>query len=128
MGRKGEMFLKPKQSKGKVAIVKHDGTYDSFVKVLELCNGLDGLKVNDKVLLKPNIVWGGTRNFPQYGRVTTSTMVEYILRALRDRGCSDITIGEGTVTNKEMGSTTARGFEWSGIGKVAQRYGARLVD
>ena len=120
--------MEPKQSKEKVAIVKHDGTYDSFVKALELCDGLDGLKVNDKVLLKPNIVWGGTRNFPQYGRVTTSTMVEYVLRALRDRGCRDITIGEGTVTNKEMGSTTARGFEWSGIGKVAQRYGARLVD
>lgn len=120
--------MEPKQSKRKVAIVKHDGTYDSFVKALELCGGLDGLKINDKVLLKPNIVWGGTRNFPQYGRVTTSTMVEYVLRALRDRGCSDITIGEGTVTNKEMGSTTARGFEWSGIGKVAQRYGARLVD
>jgi len=27
-----------------------------------------------------------------------------------------------------MGSTTTRGYEWSGIGKVTKRYGVRLVD
>jgi len=120
--------MEPEQSKNKVAIVKHDGTFDSFAKALELCEGLDGLRANDKVLLKPNVVWAGTRNMPAYGIVTTSTMVGYVLKALRDRGCTDITIGEGTVLNKELGSTTAQGYKWSGIGKVAKRYGARLVD
>ncbi len=112
----------------KVAIVKHDGTSASFMKALQLCDGLDGLKAGDKVLLKPNVLWGGTRAMPPYGRVTTSAIVEYTLQALRDRGCTDIAIGEGTIANEEMGSTTARGFEWTGIAKVAKRYGARLVD
>jgi uncharacterized protein (DUF362 family) len=116
------------QSKEQVAIVRYDGTFDVFQKAMELCVGLDGLRADHKVLLKPNILWGGRRSMPPYGRVTTATIVEYVLRLLRDRGCSDISIGEGTIPNKEMGSTTARGFEWSGIGKVAKRYGVRLID
>ena len=120
--------MEPEQSKEIVAIVKHDGSSNSLRKVLELCNGLDGLKANDKVLLKPNILWGGTKAFPPFGRITTSTIVGYLLPILRDQGCTDITIGEGTIVNKEMGSTTTRGYEWSGIGKVAKKYGVRLVD
>jgi len=116
------------QSKNKVAVVKYEGTSDSFTKALELCDGLDGLRAGDKVLLKPNIFWGGTRSMPPFGRVTTSAMVEYVLQTLRDRGCTNITIGEGTIPNKELDSTTVRGFDWTGIGKVAGRYGARLVD
>ena len=120
--------MEPKHPKEIVAIVKHDGSSDSLRKALELCNGLDGLKANDKVLLKPNILWGGTGAMPPFGRVTTSTMVEYLLEILHDRGCTDITIGEGTMVNKEMGSNTMRAYEWSGIGKVAKRYSAKLVD
>jgi len=114
--------------KEKVAIVRYDGTFDSFAKALKLCNGLDGLKANDKVLLKPNILWGGTKPDPPYGRVTTSTIVGYVLQMLRDRGCGEITVGEGAIPNKELGSTTVQGFDWSGIGKVARRYGAKLID
>ncbi len=125
---KGQVLMEPKQSKEKVAIVRHDGTFASFAKALELCNGFDGLKTGDKILLKPNIFIVASRNLPQYGRVTTSTIVRYILQALRDRGCTDITIGEGTIPNKELGSTTAQGYKWSGIEKVARKYGARLVD
>jgi hypothetical protein len=38
--------------------VKHDGTFDSFAKALDLCDGLDRPKADSKVLLKPNVVWG----------------------------------------------------------------------
>jgi uncharacterized protein (DUF362 family) len=114
--------------KEKVAIVRYDGTFDSFAKALKLCNGLDALKANDRVLLKPNILWGGRKPDPPYGRVTTSTIVGYVLQMLRDRGCTDITVGEGAIPNKELGSTTVQGYDWSGIGKVARRYGAKLID
>jgi uncharacterized protein (DUF362 family) len=116
------------QSKEKVAIVRYDGSFETFEKAMELCEGFERLKTDDKVLLKPNILWGGTKSMPPYGRVTTATIVEYVLRLLHDRGCNNITIGEGTIVNKEMGSTTKQGFAWSGIGNVARRYGARLVD
>jgi uncharacterized protein (DUF362 family) len=120
--------MESQQSKEKVAIVKYDGSSNSLRKALELCSGLDSLKANNRVLLKPNVLWGGTRAVPPFGRITTSTIVEYLLQILRDRGCTDIAIGEGTILNKEMGSMTTRGYEWSGIGKVAKRYGVRLVD
>ena len=68
-GNRGEVSMEPEQSKEIVAIVKHDGSSNSLRKVLELCNGLDGLKANDKVLLKPNVLWGGTRGGPLEARL-----------------------------------------------------------
>jgi uncharacterized protein (DUF362 family) len=114
--------------KEKVAIVKHDGTLKSLREAIELCGGFEALKPGHKILLKPNILWAGTKKLPPYGVVTTSTMVDHLLHLLRERGCKDITIGEGTIVNKEMGSNTMKGYDWSGIGKVARRYGVRLVD
>jgi len=116
------------QPKEKVAIVKYDGTSNALRKTIELCGGFEELKPDYKILLKPNILWGGTKKLPPFGVVTTSAIVDHLLQLLRDQGCKDITIGEGTIPNKELGSSTLRGYEWSGIGKVAKRYGARLVD
>lgn len=64
---------------------------------------------------------------PQFGVVTTSRIVEDLLQILRDYGC-EISIGEGTLINKELGSNTSRGFKWSGIARVAKKYGVKLVD
>lgn len=111
-----------------VALVRYDGTFASFERSLELCEGLRGLRPADKVLLKPNLMWGGTRSDPQFGRVTTSTVVGHTLEALREWGCTDLTVGDGSVPSKEFRSTTWRAFQWSGIDKVARRYGAKLVD
>lgn len=116
------------QPREKVAIVKYDGTPNALKKAIELCGGFEELKPNHKILLKPNILWGGTKKLPPFGVVTTSTMVDHLLKLLCERGCKDITIGEGTIPNKELGSSTYKGYEWSGIGRVAKRYGARLVD
>lgn len=116
------------QPREKVAVVKYDGTTNALKKAIELCGGFEELKPDHKILLKPNILWGGTKKLPPFGVITTSTMVDHLLKLLCERGCKDITIGEGTIPNKEMGSSTYKGYEWSGIGKVAKRYGARLVD
>jgi len=42
-----------------VSIVKYDGTINSLKNAIEQSNGFSELKQNDKVLLKPNIVWSG---------------------------------------------------------------------
>ena len=120
--------MEKEQMKEKVAITKYDGTLNSLRKAIELCSGFEELKPDHKILLKPNIIWGGTKKLPPFGVVTTSTMVDHLLHLLRERGCKDITIGEGTVVNKELGSNTLKGYDWSGIGKVAKRYGVKLVD
>ena len=120
--------MEKEETKEKVAIVKYDGTRNALKRAIELCGGFEGLKPSHKILLKPNILWAGTKKLPPYGVVTTSAMVDHLLHLLRERGCADITIGEGTIVNKEMGSDTVRGYDWSGIGKVAKRYGVKLVD
>jgi uncharacterized protein (DUF362 family) len=112
----------------KVAVVKYDGTANALKNAVELCGGFDELKPDHKLLLKPNIVWGGTNKLPPFGVVTTSIMVDHLLQLLCEHGCKDITIGEGTIPNKELGSSTFRGYNWSGIEKVAKRYRAKLVD
>lgn len=120
--------MEKEQIKEKVAITKYDGTLNPLREAIELCGGFEELKPDHKILLKPNIIWAGTKKLPPFGVVTTSTMVDHLLHLLRERGCKNITIGEGTIVNKEMGSNTMKGYDWSGIGKVAKRYGVKLVD
>jgi len=120
--------MKTNEPARKVAVVKYDGTSNALRKAIELCGGFEELKPDHKILLKPNILWGGTKKLPPFGVVTTSVVVGHLLELLHDQGCRDIKIGEGTIPNKELGSSTHKGYEWSGIGKVGKRYGAKLVD
>jgi len=112
-----------------VAIVKYDKTLNSLRKAIELCNGFEELKPKSRVLLKPNIETSGTPSkMPPYGIVTTSRMVAYLIQLLHERGCRDISIGEGTVVNKELGTDTPKGYKWSGIARAAKKYGVKLID
>ncbi|UCG82017.1 MAG: DUF362 domain-containing protein [Dehalococcoidia bacterium] len=110
-----------------VSVVKFDGTLDSIGRAIEMCGGFDRLDKNHRILIKPNITFSGWMPIPPYGMVTTSIMIEGILRHLLDHGCKNIIIGEGTVA-EVLGSNTRRGFKYTGIDRVARRYGARLVD
>jgi len=113
-----------------VSIFKYDGTINPLKKAIEQCNGFSELKESDKVLLKPNIVWGGggTNKIPKYGFITTFKIVEDIIQLLRQHGCRNISIGEGTIEDKEFGSDTLKGYKWSGIANVAKKYGVKLID
>jgi uncharacterized protein (DUF362 family) len=113
-----------------VSIFKYDGTINSLKNAVEQCNGFSELKENDRVLLKPNIVWGGggTNKMPKYGLITTSKIVEDIIQLLHQHGCRNISIGEGTIEDTEFGSNTLKGYKWSGIASVAKKYGAKLID
>lgn len=110
-----------------VSIVKFDGSLESIGRAIELCGGFDKLNKNDRVLIKPNITFGGWIAIPPYGMVTTSKMVEGILRKLAEHGCNNVSIGEGTILGV-LGSNTRRGFEYTGISRVAKKYGAKLID
>ena len=93
-----------------VSVVKFDGSLESIGRAIELCGGFDKLDKNDRVLIKPNITFGGWITIPPYGMVTTSKMVEGILRRLAEHGCNNISIGEGTILGV-LGSNTRRGFK-----------------
>ena len=110
-----------------VSIVKFDGSLESIGRAIELCAGFNKLNKNDRVLIKPNITFSGWVPIPPYGMVTTSKMIEGILWKLAEHGCNNISIGEGTVTGV-MGSNTTRGYKYTGIARIAKRYGAKLID
>ncbi|RJP68540.1 MAG: DUF362 domain-containing protein [Candidatus Abyssobacteria bacterium SURF_17] len=85
------------------------------------------MRPTDKVILKPNVVTSGAGFMPPFGTVTTTQVIEGMLRALKDFGVHDITIGEGTVTD-ELGTNTMKGYKWIHLDKLAKRYGVKMVD
>jgi uncharacterized protein (DUF362 family) len=116
--------------KNLVSIVKYEKPLDSVRKAAELSHGLDHLPSQAKVFIKPNIVfWTKATNFPKYGVVTTSRIVEDMVVLLKERGIDDITIGEGTVLKdpKDM-ETQLHAYESLGYGKLKIRYGVNPIN
>ena len=116
--------------KSVVAVVKYEKPYESVRKAVELSHGLDHLPSKAKVFIKPNIVfWTRTVNFPKWGVITTSRVIEDMVVLLKECGIDDITIGEGTVTMapKDM-ATPAHAFESLGYGELKKRYGVKYIN
>ena len=64
-------------SKPKVAIVKYENPLESVRQAIELTDGFKMLNSNAKVFIKPNIVfWTKATDFPKYGVITTSRVME----------------------------------------------------
>jgi len=114
----------------KVAIVRYETPYESVKKAVELSGGLENLPFNAKLFIKPNIVfWTKEVNFPKWGVITTSRVVEDMVMLLKERGIDDITIGEGTVLfNPKDKDTVAHAFESLGYNALKKRYGVRLLN
>ena len=90
--------------KSLVSIVRYEKPLESVRKAVALSRGLDHLPHKARVFIKPNIVfWTRETNFPKYGVITTSRVVEDMVvlmkeydveRFYRDQKLLDI--GEGT--------------------------------
>jgi uncharacterized protein (DUF362 family) len=78
-----------------VSVVKLQESLESLREAIELCGGFEGLGRNDKVLIKPNICLSGW--MPLYGLVTTNGLLVGLVQLLVERGCHDISVGEGPV-------------------------------
>ena len=116
-------------SKNLVAIVKYEKPVESVKKAIELSGGLDHLPRGAKVLIKPNLVfWTKTVEFPKWGVLTTSRIVEDMVIALKERGVDDITIAEGGVTMPKDYETYQDAFEKLGYNTLRQRYGVKPVN
>lgn len=112
-----------------VSVVRFDGSLDSLRTAIELCNGFEQLDRNRRILIKPNNCFRH-RIVPPYGMVTTSTITELIAQLLLEHGCRDISIGEGAIIGifDELEPYTKRGFQGTGIDRVAKKYGIKLID
>ena len=113
-----------------VSIVKYEKPLESVRKAVEFCRGLDRMPAGAKVFIKPNIVfWTRSVDFPKYGVITTSRVIEDMVVLLKERGIDDISISDGTVLRnpKDM-ETQIHAFESLGYGELKKRYGVNPVN
>ncbi len=113
-----------------VALRTYEKPVESVAAVVEAAGGFPPLGPDTRVFIKPNVVtWTRATDFPKWGVITTSRVVEDVVRALRDAGAGQITIGEGLVTvdPREKGLAEAA-FSALGYFTLAERYGVRVVD
>jgi len=112
-----------------VSIVRYESPYESVKKAVDLCGGLDHLPANARVFIKPNIVfWSKTCAFPKWGVITTSRVIEDVVRLLKEQGIDNITIGEGIVADPRDKETPAHAFATLGYDNLRQRYGVKAVN
>ncbi|MFP3999787.1 MAG: DUF362 domain-containing protein [Desulfobacterales bacterium] len=110
------------------SVVRYEKPYESVKNAVELCGGLDHLPDKAKVFIKPNIVfWTRACEFPKWGVITTSRVIEDVVRLLKERGIDDITIGEGIVADPKDKQTPAHAFETLGYKKLGEKYGVKTV-
>jgi uncharacterized protein (DUF362 family) len=117
-------------AKSLVALTRYERPEESVRAAVELCSGLDHLSSTDRVFIKPNIVfWAPSVPFPKWGVITTSRVIEDMVILLKERGVSDISIGEGMcLFNPKDKQTPAEAFESLGYNVLAQRYGVKAID
>ncbi len=117
-------------SRSLVSIVRYEKPYDSVRKAVELAGGLSHLKPSDHVFIKPNIVfWTAKTVIPKWGVITTSRVVEDMVRLLKDLGINHITIGEGSVAaDPKDKETQFHAYETLGYTKLQKRYGVKCVN
>ena len=114
----------------RVSIVKYENPLESVRKAVTLSRGLDHMPKKARVFIKPNIVfWTRSTDFPKWGSITTSRVVEDMVVLLKERGIDDITIGEGMLlTNPGDRETPARAFEKLGYGLLKKRYDVNCIN
>ncbi|MHA1272542.1 MAG: DUF362 domain-containing protein [Promethearchaeota archaeon] len=112
------------------SLVKYEKPYESVKKAIELAKGLEHLPEDARVFIKPNIVyWIKDTPFPKWGMITTSRVVEDVVKILNEKDVKEIIIGEGTLTEKPNDKETpADAFEKLGYNKLAERYNVKVYN
>ena len=76
------------------------------------------IPTGSQVMIKPNLV------FPPTDRgITHPELIEAVVRLVAQTSPKEILIAEGSAD-----VYTTQGFRFQGLGRIAARYGARLVD
>lgn len=112
------------------AIVRYEKPFASAEKAVRLSGAFDSLRCGDTVFVKPNVVyWPRVTPAPPWGVVTTTRVVEDVVKLLKDCGARRIVIGEGVITSDPNDrETPARAFETLGYNRIAKKYGVSVVD
>jgi uncharacterized protein (DUF362 family) len=108
-------------SRERVAIVKvvEQDMDRALERIAGLLGGLkDLIPSGSRVLVKPNFVFSPTDR-----GITHPELVEAVVRLVSNTAPREIAIGEGAAD-----VYTTQSYRFQGMGRVAARYGARLVD
>ena len=112
-----------------VSLIKRKNFNNPIKSAIEHCDGFNSLKPDCSVLIKPNLVMGADKKMmPPFGKVTTASVIEHLIKTLLDHNCRKITIGEGAIVNSEFGSNTESAMKFSGIDRIGKKYGIKLED
>ena len=114
-----------------VAVVKYSQHYESLKQAVELCGGIGDIPSGSKVFIKPNLVsWYEGINFPKYGVLTTSRLIEDMVKLLMEHGVTDISIVEGMVWSGQNLKPSILEMASRGLGLdlLKDRYGVKIVD
>ena len=114
-----------------VAIKRYVDSPGSLKEAISICNGLEGLKRDANIFIKPNLVgWDNRYPMPLYGVFTTTRLVEDMVIILKEYGVKRITIAEGSVylKGKDQPLNTKKILQMLGYPLLAQRYGVELMD
>ena len=116
--------------KSTVSIVRYQEPYESVRQAVELAGGLSPIKSNQRVVVKPNIVfWTDKTVLPKWGVITTSRVVEDMVRLLKEHGVDDITIAEGSVVANPKDKTMQfKAYASLGYRTLEKRYGVKCIN
>jgi uncharacterized protein (DUF362 family) len=128
MGSVGRRWYpKIKEKSVRVSVDRWMGP-ETVEHALERVNAWDGFKKGMNVLLKPNVVMGGSPKISCRGITTSPEVVEAVIDLVREKGAGSVIIAEGSVELPSLKLDTAAAYAWSGIQALAQRKNIELVD
>ncbi|MCX7823557.1 MAG: DUF362 domain-containing protein [Syntrophobacterales bacterium] len=113
-----------------VGISRYERPYESLRIAVERAGGLPKISPGSRVFIKPNIVtWVPGGVFPKWGVITTSRIVEDVVRILKEGGFEHIKIGEGIVYGGLLrDGITKEAFQTLGYYHLKRRYGIETID
>ena len=111
-----------------ISLVRYTSSPDSLKDAIDLCGGFEKLDAKARVLIKPNLVtWDDQFKIAPFGVYTTTRLVEDLIIMLKDFGCRDISIGEGSVEFTK-GIGTMEAYAGLGYQALVKKYGIKLID
>jgi uncharacterized protein (DUF362 family) len=109
-----------KETLADVAIIKGDNPVDMVAEALTLIVAERAFRKDEKILVKPNYI---DSSHPSTGNTTDSRVIEGTVKYLKEKGFSNIVIGEGSGF-----ADTMKAFEAAGTDEVARRWQIDLLD
>jgi uncharacterized protein (DUF362 family) len=103
-----------------VAIVKGDKPVEMVAEALALIEAQQAFKVDERILVKPNYI---DASHPSTGNTTDAGVLEGTVKYLREKGFSNVAIGEGSGF-----ANTMEAYEVAGVNEVARRWQVDLLD